>query len=88
MYVYPKLYTDLGASLYFNPIVKRYARAFLVQAQEGKFLDRVMFGSDSVKYAHGIGMSIEYLNSLEFLSEKEKRDILYNNAVRFLRLEE
>jgi uncharacterized protein len=33
-------------------------------------------------------MSIEYLNSLDFLTEQEKRDILYNNAVKFLRLEE
>jgi len=88
MFVYPNLYTDLGWSLYGSPMVRRFAKEFLIRAQEGKFLDRVMFGTDSIAYPHGIGMSIEYLNSLEFLSEKDKRDILYNNAARFLRLEE
>ncbi len=32
-------------------------------------------------------MSIEYLYSLSFLSEEEKRGILFHNAARFLRLD-
>ena len=88
MHCYPNLYTDLGSCLWWHPRVKRFAKLFLVQAQEGKFLDRVMFGTDAYVYPHAIGMSIEYLSNLDFLSEKDKRDILYNNATRFLKLKE
>jgi predicted TIM-barrel fold metal-dependent hydrolase len=33
-------------------------------------------------------MSLEQLDSFEFLSQEEKRDILYNNAAKFLGLSE
>jgi predicted TIM-barrel fold metal-dependent hydrolase len=33
-------------------------------------------------------MAIEGIQSASFLTEEEKRDILYNNAVRFFRLDE
>ncbi|WP_442969092.1 hypothetical protein [Psychroserpens sp.] len=39
-----------------------------------------MFGSDQMVWSDGISKSIEFLNSLDFLSEKEKRMILYENA--------
>jgi uncharacterized protein len=83
---YPNLYTDVSCLLWINPICKRYGREFLAKAKEDRFLDRVMFGSDQILWPHGIEMSIEYLNGLEFLSGQDKRDILYNNAARFLRL--
>jgi putative CocE/NonD family hydrolase len=85
---YPNLYTDVSCLLWINPTCKRHGRAFLAKAKEDGFLDRVMFGSDQIRHPNAIGMSIEYLNSLEFLSEQDKRDILYNNAARFLRLDE
>jgi uncharacterized protein len=88
MHNYPQLYTDLGAMLWWHPLMKRYAQVFLHRAKEAGYLDRVMFGSDQMMWAHGIDMSIEYLNSLDFLTEQEKRDILYNNAARFLRLKQ
>lgn len=85
---YPQLYTDLGAMLWFNPLDRKMAKEFLADAKLAGCLDRVMFGSDQMFWPHAIGMSIEYLNSLDFLTEKDKQDILYNNAVRFLKLEE
>jgi predicted TIM-barrel fold metal-dependent hydrolase len=88
MQSYPQLYTDLGAYLWACPLIKRYAREFLANAKEAGFLDRVMFGSDQEIWPHAIEMSIDYLNSLDFLTEEDKRDILYNNAARFLRLKE
>jgi predicted TIM-barrel fold metal-dependent hydrolase len=33
-----------------------------------------------------IGMAIASIESADFLTEEQKRDILYNNAARFLRL--
>ena len=85
---YPQLYTDLGAMLWLSPLHKKMAKEFLADAKLAGCLDRVMFGSDQMHWPHAIEMSIEYLNSLDFLTEQDKRDILYNNAAKFLRLKE
>jgi hypothetical protein len=45
-----------------------------------------MFGSDQMWWPETIGMAIEAIESAEFLTAEQKRDIFYNNAVRFLRL--
>jgi predicted TIM-barrel fold metal-dependent hydrolase len=65
-----------------------YGKEFLIRAKQAGCLNRVMFGSDQMMWAHGIEMSIEYLNSLDFLTGKDKRDILYNNAAKFLKLDD
>ena len=51
------------------------------------FGKRVMFGSDNMVWPETIGRSIEVIQQAPFLSETQKRDILYNNAARFLRLD-
>ena len=33
-----------------------------------------------------IGMAIEVIDSVKFLTEEQRRDVFYNNAARFLRL--
>jgi predicted TIM-barrel fold metal-dependent hydrolase len=48
---------------------------------------RLMYGSDQMCWPEAINMSIETIKSAQFLSEEQKRDIFYNNAARFLRLE-
>lgn len=85
---YPQVYVDLGVLLWLKPLTQRYAEEFLRKTKQAGFLDRVMFGSDQMFWPHGIDMSIVYLNTLEFLTEEDKRDILYNNAARFLKLNE
>jgi len=57
----------------------------LVEAGFGK---RIMFGSDAAMWSQVIGIGIEAIESADFLTEVQKRDILYNNAARFLRLDE
>jgi len=47
-----------------------------------------MFGSDQMVWPEAIGMAIDGIESATFLSKEQKRDIFYNNAVRFLRLNE
>jgi len=88
MLAYPQLYTDVGALLWAHPLTKSYATDFLKRAKEADILDRVMFGSDQMVWPYAIEKSIEYLNSMDFLTEEEKRDILYDNAARFLRMDE
>ena len=55
---------------------------------EAGFGKRIMFGSDAAMWPQVIGIGIEAIESADFLTEEQKRDILYNNAVRFLRLDE
>jgi predicted TIM-barrel fold metal-dependent hydrolase len=39
-------------------------------------------------WPEAIGMAIETIESNEYLSAEQKRDVLYHNAARFLRLGE
>ena len=86
MHMYPQVYADLAAIDWLRPQeeFQEYLRA-LVRAGFGK---RLMFGSDQMIWPEGIGMAIEGIESAKFLTEEQKRDIFYNNAVRFLRLDE
>jgi hypothetical protein len=86
MHVYPQVYADLAAIDWLRPREEfhEYLRA-LVRAGFGK---RLMFGSDQMVWPEGIGMAIEGIESASFLAEEQKRDLFYNNAVRFLRLDD
>lgn len=86
MKMYTHLYIDVGVILWVDPSLQDYAVNLLKLAKKANVLDRVMFGSDQMVWPNAISKSIEFLNSLEFLSENEKRMILYDNAKRFLKL--
>jgi predicted TIM-barrel fold metal-dependent hydrolase len=75
---------DLGDELWLHPITMDYAVKFLKSAKLYGVLNRVMFGSDQMIWPSAITSSINYLNSLEFLTEEEKEMILYKNARVFL----
>jgi hypothetical protein len=47
-----------------------------------------MFGSDQMHWPEKIGSGIDAIRQAPFLTEAQKRDILYNNAAHFLRLDE
>ncbi|MDX2047295.1 MAG: amidohydrolase family protein [Chitinophagaceae bacterium] len=86
MAYYPQLYSDLGAMLWVEPLTQRYVTDFLRNAKQAGYLDRVMFGSDQMRWPYAIKKSIDFLNSLSFLTKEEKQNIFYNNAARFLKL--
>lgn len=44
-----------------------------------------MFGSDQMVWPEAIGMAVRGIDSATLLTAEEKRDIFYNNAVRFFR---
>jgi predicted TIM-barrel fold metal-dependent hydrolase len=85
MYQYPQLYGDLSTITWVipRPAFHRYVEA-LVRAGLGK---RLMFGSDQMRWPEKIGKAIEAIEEADYLTEDQKRDILFNNASRFLRLE-
>lgn len=86
MYQYPQLYGDLSTITWVIPrqAFYQYLRA-LIGAGLGK---RLMFGSDQMRWPEMIGKGIEAIEEADFLSAEQKRDILYNNAATFLRLDE
>lgn len=85
MYQYPQLYGDLSTITWVIPRSAFYGYLqALMRAGLGK---RLMFGSDQMRWPEKIGAGIEAIEKAEFLSDEQKRDILYNNAARFLRLE-
>lgn len=51
------------------------------------FEDRVMFGTDQLIWPHLMAYSISIIQNADYLTPEQKRDILYNNAARFLRLD-
>jgi len=88
MAYYPQLYTDLAVMLWVGPNTQRYIKEFLRNAKEAGYLDRVMFGSDQMVWPYAIEKSIRFLNGLTFLTKKDKEDIFYDNAAKFLRIKE
>ncbi|MBD3217149.1 MAG: amidohydrolase family protein [candidate division Zixibacteria bacterium] len=87
MSLYRHLYVDIAVLLWVDPIVQDYAVRFLKLARQAGVLDRVMYGSDQMVWPGAITRSIEFLDSMDFLTEEEKRMILYDNAKRFLEIE-
>jgi predicted TIM-barrel fold metal-dependent hydrolase len=47
-----------------------------------------MFGSDQMVWPEKIGAAVEAIEQAPFLTDEQKRDIFYNNAARFLRLDD
>ncbi|MEB2774190.1 amidohydrolase family protein [Algoriphagus sp. D3-2-R+10] len=88
MAYYPQLYTDVAVLLWVEPNTQRYVTDFLRNIKHAGYLDRVMFGSDQMIWPYAIEKSIDFLNSLDFLTEKDKEGIFYGNAARFLKLKE
>jgi len=47
-----------------------------------------MFGSDEMIWPDALSAAIDSIQKAPLLSDRQKRDILYNNAARFLRLKQ
>jgi predicted TIM-barrel fold metal-dependent hydrolase len=85
MAIYPQVYAEVAGINWLLPRKEfhRYLKG-LVEAGYGK---RILFGSDASMWPETMAIGIETIESADFLTEGQKRDILYNNAARFLRLE-
>jgi predicted TIM-barrel fold metal-dependent hydrolase len=86
MYQYPQLHADVSTISWVIPRTAFYDHVeALVRAGLGK---RLMFGSDQMRWPEKIGEGIDAIEQAPFLTDAQKRDILYHNAVRFLRLDQ
>ena len=79
------VYVDVAGLIWSYPLkeVNRYIQRLV----EAGFEDRVMFGTDQLEWPKLMAYSISIIQNADYLTAEEKRDILYNNAARFLRLD-
>jgi uncharacterized protein len=86
LYSHPNVYVDVAQNNWGFPRAHFYRQ--LQQLVDAGFAKRILFGSDQMIWPETIPIAIETIEQAPFLSELQKRDILYNNAARFLRLSE
>ncbi|HKR24396.1 MAG TPA: amidohydrolase family protein [Allosphingosinicella sp.] len=84
LHAHPQVYVDIAAIVGTEPRAAFYR--YLERIVEAGFGDRVMFGTDQGVWPELIERSIRAIEQAPFLTPAQKRDILYNNAARFLRL--
>jgi len=86
MYIYPELSVDIGVLCWALP--RKAFHSALEQLMDAGFGKRIMFGTDQMMWPEAISIAVKTVKEVPFLTEEEKRDILYNNAARFLELSE
>ena len=86
MWAHPQVYAGVGLiSFALPPDAFHYYLQRIVRAGFG---NRVMFGSDQMVWPEALEAAIHTIERADYLSEQQKRDILYNNAARFFRFSE
>ena len=84
MYAHPNVYVDLAVVNWILP--QDEFNAYLKSLINAGFGDRIMFGSDQMAWPQTITVGIQTVNAADFLTLKQKEDIFYNNAAKFLGL--
>lgn len=84
LWTHPQVHVDVGVISWVLP--RQEFHRYLQRIVEAGFAKRVMFGSDQMNWPGVIEPAIEAIESAPFLSERQKREILFENAARFLRL--
>ncbi len=85
MWAHSQVYVDTGIIICALPTAGFYR--YLQRIVEAGFGKRVMFGSGQMVWPGAIERGIDIIKRAPFLSAEQTRDILYNNAARFLRLQ-
>ncbi|HKR26604.1 MAG TPA: amidohydrolase family protein [Terriglobales bacterium] len=85
LYAHPQLYVDVGVICYAFPRKQFYD--FLQRLVDAGFEKRIMFGSDEMVWPDALSAGIDSIENAPSLTREQKRDILYNNAARFLRFQ-
>jgi uncharacterized protein len=86
LYAFPNLYVDIAVINWYLP--KEEFRFYLKRLIDAGFSKRIMYGSDQMGWPGAISLSIQNIESIPWLTKEQKRDIFYNNAVRFFRLDD
>jgi predicted TIM-barrel fold metal-dependent hydrolase len=86
MYAHPQVYVDVAQNDWGFPRAHFYSQ--LQRLVNAGFASRIMFGSDQMIWPDTIRVAIETIDQAPFLTEAQKRGIFYENAARFLRLDD
>jgi predicted TIM-barrel fold metal-dependent hydrolase len=84
LWSHPQVYADVGIICYALP--REAFHDYLKRIVQAGFHRRIMFGSEQMNWPDAIEEGIAAIETAPFLTEEQKRDILYNNPARFLRL--
>jgi hypothetical protein len=84
LYMYPNVYVDVSTITWLIP--REAFHDYLRRLVRAGFADRVMFGTDQFGFPETTAMAVAAIESATFLTAKQKRDVFYHNAARFLRL--
>jgi predicted TIM-barrel fold metal-dependent hydrolase len=88
MDMYQELYMDVAVINWIDGAEGRPRfHEFLREMFAAGLGKRIMFGTDQMQWPEAIRMAIDSIESAGFLTEQQRRDIFYNNAARFLRLD-
>ena len=79
------VYVDVAGLIWSYPI--KEVNHYIERLVDAGFEDRVMFGTDQLLWPKLMAYSISIIQNADYLTPQQKRDILYNNAARFLRME-
>ena len=85
MLMYRQVYMDISAIDWL--LTREEFQAYLQRLMQARLGDRIMFGTDQMIWPDAVGMSVDAVESATFLTEAQKRDIFFNNAAKFLRLD-
>lgn len=86
MHAHPQVYVDMGAVSFVMP--EKAFHRWVCELVEYGFGNRLMFGSDQMVWPQTIWIAVDRVERTPCLTAEQKRDIFYNNAVRFLRLDQ
>lgn len=84
MYSHPQVYVDVAQNNWGFP--RAHFHSQLKRLVDAGFGKRILWGSDQMIWPRAIDVAIDTIEKAPFLTAAQKRDIFYNNAVRFLRL--
>jgi predicted TIM-barrel fold metal-dependent hydrolase len=84
LYAHPQVHVDVGVIVFTQPRAAFYD--YLRRIVDAGFESRILFGSDQMVWPEALERSIRVIEEAPFLSDAQKRAILYDNAARFLRL--
>lgn len=86
LYAHPQLYVDVGVICFAFPRKQFYS--FVQRLVDAGFEKRIMFGSDEMVWPDALSAGIDSIENDPLLTAEQKRDILHDNAARFLRLKQ
>ncbi len=84
LYIYPELYVDVGVLAWALP--EPAFRNAIRELIDAGFEKRILFGTDQMVWPGAVARAIDTIEDASYLTESQKRDILYFNAARFLGL--